>query len=211
MFGLLGKKIGMLRMYDEVGEFIVVSVVETGPCVVVQKKTLDSDGYSALQLGFQTAKESSLSKPLKKHFEKAESSYKSHLKEFCVLEKDLDGFSLGQELVIKDVFSVGLLTDVTGFSKGKGFSGVIKRHGFSRGPSSHGSRHHRKPGSVGPTGPSKVFKGKKLPGRMGAEKTTVRNLKIIKISHADNLLFIKGALPGAKGSLLKIKLSLKNS
>ncbi|MBU0650613.1 50S ribosomal protein L3 [bacterium] len=211
MLGLLGKKIGMMRLYDSIGEYIVVTVIKTGPCQVVQKKTVENDGYNALQLGFGTKKEKHTSKALKGHFLKSKIDFKSALKEFRIKPEDVNNYEVGQELKVKDFFNVGQFTDIVGTSKGKGFEGTIKRHNFNRGPMTHGSRNHRLPGSVGACGPSKVFKGKKMPGRMGSDRVTVQNVEIIKIDEKENLLFVKGAVPGNKGSILSIKKALKKN
>ncbi|SHH45754.1 50S ribosomal protein L3 [Tepidibacter thalassicus] len=209
MKGILGKKIGMTQIFDEEGRVIPVTVVEAGPVVVTQIKTLENDGYNAIQVGFEDAKEKSLNKPEKGHFEKAGVAFKKHLREFRV--ENVSEYTVGQEIKA-DVFSVGEKVDVTGISKGKGFQGVIKRHGQSRGPETHGSRYHRRPGSMGAcSDPSRVFKGKKLAGHMGVDKVTIQNLEVVRVDAEKNLLLVKGAIPGAKGSLVTIKKSVKVS
>lgn len=209
MKGILGKKIGMTQIFTEDGVVIPVTVVEAGPVTVLQKKNIEKDGYNSIQVGFVDAKAKHINKPLKGHFEKANVDYKRHLTEFRT--DDVENYEIGQELKA-DVFAAGDMIDVTGTSKGKGFQGVIKRHGQSRGPETHGSRYHRRPGSMGASAyPAKVFKGKKLPGHMGNVKVTVQNLEVIKIDTDRNLLLVKGAIPGPKGGLLTIKESVKTS
>ncbi len=204
---ILGKKVGMTQLFDEEGRVIPVTVIEAGPCAVVQKKTVENDGYSALQVGYVDKKEKKVNKPAKGHFDKAEVSYKRFLKEFKL--ENADDYNVGDEIKA-DAFAEGDSVDVTGISKGKGFQGVIKRWGAHRGPMSHGSHYHRRPGSMGgSSNPSKVFKGKKLPGHMGAEKITVQNLNVVKVDAEKNLLLIKGAVPGPKGGLLFIRGSVK--
>ena len=203
---ILGKKIGMTQIFDEKGVAIPVTVIEAGPCTVVQVKTKDADGYEAIQLGFGEVKEKKLIKPMKGHFTKANVTPKKHLSEFRL---DEISYNVGDEIKA-DIFSVGETVDVTGTSKGKGFQGVIKRHGQSRGPMGHGSMYHRRPGSMGSTStPGRVFKGKKLPGHMGVQKITIQNLEIIKVDMDKNVLLVKGSVPGPKGAILKIKSSVK--
>ena len=209
MLGLLARKIGMIRIYDEIGEFISTTVLKVGPCVITQKKTEEKDGYGAFQVGFEELKERKVKKPIKGKFEKIKVSPKKYIKEFRADKQALDAYEIGQEIKVSDIFTVGQFTDIAGNTKGKGFAGVIKRHGFHRGPKSHGSRHHREPGSVAGTGAAKVFKGTKLPGRMGNEKMTIQNLKIIKIDAEEELLYIKGAVPGAKGSVVALSPAVK--
>ena len=205
---ILGKKIGMTQIFDEKGVAIPVTVIEAGPCTVVQVKTKDADGYEAIQLGFGEVKEKKLIKPMKGHFTKANVTPKKHLSEFRL---DEISYNVGDEIKA-DIFSVGETVDVTGTSKGKGFQGVIKRHGQSRGPMGHGSMYHRRPGSMGSTStPGRVFKGKKLPGHMGVQKITIQNLEIIKVDMDKNVLLVKGSVPGPKGAILKIKSSVKMS
>nr|WP_120167043.1 50S ribosomal protein L3 [Thermohalobacter berrensis] len=209
MKGILGKKIGMTQIFRENGEVVPVTVIEAGPVTVVQKKTEEKEGYNSVQVGFEDAKEKKVNKPLKGHFDKSGVNYKKHLTEFRV--DNPDDYEVGQEIKA-DVFEEGDKVDVTGISKGKGFQGAIKRHGQSRGPETHGSKYHRRPGSMGASAdPSRVFKGKKLPGHMGHEKVTVANLEVVKVDTERNLLLVKGAVPGPKGGLLTIKESYKAS
>ena len=206
MKGILGKKLGMTQIFTEEGIVVPVTVVEAGPNVVTQVKTVEKDGYNAIQVGFEDAKEKSLNKPQKGHLAAA-NTLKKHLKEFRV--DSVEGYTVGQEIKA-DLFAAGELIDVTGISKGKGFQGVIKRHGQSRGPMGHGSMYHRRPGSMGPTStPGRVFKGKKLPGHMGVQTITIQNLEVVRVDLDKNVLLVKGSVPGAKGAILKIKSSVK--
>ena len=208
MKGILGKKIGMTQIFTEHGEVIPVTVVEAGPVVVTQVKTTENDGYTAIQVGFQDAKEKSLNKPQKGHLAAA-NTLKKHLKEFRV--DSVEGYTVGQEIKA-DLFAAGELIDVTGISKGKGFQGPIKRHGQSRGPETHGSRYHRRPGSMGACSyPGRVFKNKKLAGHMGSVKVTVQNLEVVRVDADKNLILVKGAIPGPKGSMVTIKEAVKSS
>ncbi|WP_018590367.1 50S ribosomal protein L3 [Terrisporobacter glycolicus] len=208
MKGILGKKIGMTQVFTEAGEVIPVTVVEAGPVVVTQVKTIENDGYNAVQVGFVDAKEKSLNKPQKGHLAAA-NTLKKHLKEFRV--ESVDAYTVGQEIKA-DVFATGEMIDVTGISKGKGFQGPIKRHGQSRGPESHGSRYHRRPGSMGACSyPGRVFKNKKLAGHMGSVKVTVQNLEVVRVDSEKNFILVKGAIPGAKGSVVTIKEAVKAS
>ena len=208
MKGILGKKIGMTQIFTEHGEVIPVTVVEAGPVVVTQIKTTENDGYTAIQVGFQDAKEKSLNKPQKGHLAAA-NTLKKHLKEFRV--DSVEEYTVGQEIKA-DLFAAGELIDVTGISKGKGFQGPIKRHGQSRGPETHGSRYHRRPGSMGACSyPGRVFKNKKLAGHMGSVKVTVQNLEVVRIDAEKNLILVKGAIPGAKGSVVTLKEAVKAS
>jgi large subunit ribosomal protein L3 len=200
--GLLGKKVGMTQIFSDKGEAIPVTVIEVGPCVVVQKKTVASDGYEAIQLGFEPLKERKVNKPLRGHFSRAQVKAFRYLREFRIA--NTEAYEVGQELKV-DTFVPGDQVDVTGVSKGKGFAGGIKRHGFHRGPMKHGSKYHRRPGTLGAKGPARVFKGRKLPGHMGGERTTVRNLKVVGTDLDHNLLLIKGSVPGPCKSLLFIK------
>jgi len=205
---ILGKKVGMTQIFDEDGLTIPVTVVEAGPCVVVQKKTLENDGYTAVKVGYGDAVEKRLTKPERGLFAKINVPVKKYLKEFRV--DDVDKYEIGQEIKVSDMFEAGDKVDVSGISKGKGFQGVIKRHGFARGRETHGSMYHRRPGSMGPnTDPGRVFKGKGLPGHMGAENVTVQNLNVVKVDAERNVLLIKGAVPGPKGGLLIIKDAVK--
>jgi len=205
---ILGKKIGMTQIFDENGRAIPVTVIEAGPCTVVQVKTKDADGYEAVQLGFGEVKESKLIRPIKGHFTKASVTPKKHLREFRLEEIS---YNVGDEIKA-DIFAAGETVDVTGTTKGKGFQGVIKRHGQARGPMGHGSMYHRRPGSMGSTStPGRVFKGKNLPGHMGVETVTVQNLEIVKVDLDKNVLLIKGSVPGNKGAILKIRNSVKST
>ena len=204
--GILGKKIGMTQVFAENGELIPVTVVEAGSNVVLQKKTIENDGYEAIQIGFSDKREKLANKPEKGHVAKANTAPKRFIREFRGI--NLGEYEVGQEVKVS-IFAEGDVVDVTGVSKGKGFQGSIKRHGQSRGPMSHGSRYHRRPGSMGPVAPNRVFKGKLLPGRMGGDQITVQNLTIVKVDTERNLLLIKGNVPGAKKSLIKVKSAVK--
>ena len=206
--GILGRKIGMTQVFAENGDLIPVTVIEATPNVVLQKKSDETDGYSAIQLGFEDKREKLANKPEKGHVAKANTAPKRFVKE--LREASLDEYEVGQEVKV-DIFTAGEIVDVTGISKGKGFQGAIKRHGQSRGPMSHGSRYHRRPGSMGPVAPNRVFKGKKLlPGRMGGERVTVQNLEIVKVDAERNLLLIKGNVPGPKKALITVKSAVKS-
>ncbi|KJS22779.1 MAG: 50S ribosomal protein L3 [Clostridiaceae bacterium BRH_c20a] len=207
MKALLGRKIGMTQIFNEEGKAVPVSVIQAGPCVVIQTKTAKTDGYEAIQVGFGAQKESRVIKPLKGHFTKAQVKPLRFLREFRL--NNASEYKVGQEIGV-DVFEAGEQVDVSGISKGKGFAGAIKRHNFSRGPMAHGSKYHRRTGSLGALGPNRVFKGRKLPGRMGNDKITVQNLQIVKVDKERNLLLIKGAVPGPKKALLTIKASVKS-
>ena len=205
--GLIGKKIGMTQIFNEEGKVILVTVIEAGPCVVSQVKTEETDGYNSIQLGFGAIKESKVNKPERGHFTKANIAPARYLREFRV--DSIEDVKVGDELKA-DIFMAGDKIDIQGTSKGKGFQGVIKRHGQHRGPMGHGSMYHRRPGSMGSTStPGRVFKGKKLPGHMGAETVTIQNLEVIKVDLDKNIILVKGSVPGAKGSILKIKSSVK--
>ena len=208
MKGILGKKLGMTQVFTENGEVVPVTVVEAGPVSITQIKTVENDGYQAIQVGFVDAKEKALNKPQKGHLAKA-GVLKRKLKEFRV--DSLEGYEVGQELKA-DVFAEGEKIDVTGISKGKGFQGPIKRHGQSRGPETHGARYHRRSCSMGACSyPGRVIKNKKLAGHMGSVKVTVQNLEVVKVDAEKNLLLIKGAIPGAKGSVVTVKSAIKGS
>lgn len=204
---ILGKKIGMTQIFTEDGNLVPVTVIEAGPCPVVQKKTVEVDGYSAVQLGFADKKEKHSNKPEKGHFAKAGVPVKKYLKEF-----KLDG---ADEMNVGDVLDVtqfadGDVLDVTGTSKGHGYAGTIKRWGTHRGPMTHGSHYHRGPGSLGAcSDPSRVFKGKKMPGHFGVDKVTIQNLDLVKVDAERNLLLVKGSVPGPKGGLLVVKNAVK--
>ena len=204
---LLGKKLGMTQIFDNDGKVIPVTVIEAGPCTVVQVKTKDADGYDAVQLGFGEVKANKVTKPKAGHFKKANVEPKKHLREFRLEEIS---YNVGDELKA-DVFTAGDSVDITGTTKGKGFQGVIKRHGQSRGPMGHGSMYHRRPGSMGPTStPGRVFKGKKLPGHMGMQQVTIQNLEIVSVDLDKNVILVKGSVPGNKGAILKIKDTVKS-
>jgi len=204
--GILGRKIGMTQIFSEAGEQIAVTVVQADPNVVLQLKTNETDGYEAVQLGFETKREKLATKPEQGHVKKANTAPKRFIREFRNL--NVAEYELGQEVKV-DVFTVGELVDVTGTSKGKGFQGAIKRHGFSRGPMAHGSHYHRGPGSMGSIQANRVLKGKKLPGHMGVKTVTVQNLEIVKIDAERNVLMIKGNIPGSKKALIKVRTAVK--
>lgn len=203
MKALLGKKIGMTQIFVEGDKLLPVTVIEAGPCVVTQLKTDKSDGYTAIQIGFKEVPDRKVSKPLKGHFAKAKTKPQRHLAEVHV--DDIAAYSIGQVLGA-DVFEMGEKADVTGISKGKGYQGVIRRHGFHGGPASHGAHFHRAPGSIGMAAtPSRVLKGSRMPGQMGGEHVTVKGLEIVKVDTENNVILVKGAVPGANGSLVMIK------
>ncbi|MBO1582477.1 MULTISPECIES: 50S ribosomal protein L3 [Bacillus] len=206
--GILGRKIGMTQVFAENGELIPVTVIAATPNVVLQKKTTETDGYNAIQLGFDDKREKLANKPEQGHVAKATTAPKRFIRE--IRDADVDGLEVGQEVKV-EVFTAGEIVDVTGISKGKGFQGAIKRHGQSRGPMSHGSRYHRRPGSMGPVAPNRVFKGKKLAGRMGGDQVTVQNLEIVQVDTERNLLLVKGNVPGAKKSLVVVQGAVKAS
>ena len=206
--GILGKKVGMTQYFTEAGELIPVTVVEVTPNVVLQLKTIENDGYEAVQLGFDDLREVLSNRPAKGHVAKANATPKRFIREFNNVE--LSEYEVGQEITV-DVFKAGDIVDVTGTSKGKGFQGAIKRHGQSRGPLAHGSRHHRRPGSMGGASfPSRVFKGKALPGQMGGDRITIQNLEVVKVDAERNVILIKGNVPGSKKSLVEIKTAIKS-
>lgn len=206
MNGILGRKLGMTQIFTEDGIMVPVTVVEAGPMVITQLKTVENDGYQAVQVGYGEVKEKSLNKPQKGHFAKAGVGLKKFVREFR--SEDVANYTLAQELNVS-MFEVGQKVDVTGTSKGKGFQGVIKRHGQSRGPMSHGSRYHRRPGSMGAVAANRVFKGKKLAGRMGGNRVTIQNLEIVRVDLERNAILIKGNIPGSKKSLITIKSAVK--
>jgi len=204
---IMAKKIGMTQIFTDNGTLIPVTVLEAGPCRVIQKKTIENDGYEAVQVGFLDAKEKGFTRPELGHFKKAESEPKKVLKEFRL--EDISGLEVGSEIKA-DIFAPGDRVDVSGVSKGKGYQGTIKRHGQHRGPMSHGSKYHRAVGSLSSgTTPGRVKKGKRMAGHMGAAKVTVENLEIVRADAEKNLILIKGAVPGAKGAVLVIKDSVK--
>ena len=206
--GIIGKKIGMTQIFDESGKVIPVTVIEAGPCVVVQKKTAENEGYEAVQLGYGDVKVTRVNKPMKGHFDKADVACKKELKEFRL--EDCASVNVG-DILKADTFAVGDMVDVSGTSKGKGFQGTIKRHNNSRLKETHGSGPvHRHAGSMGAcSSPSRIFKGKGMPGQMGNEKVTVQNLEIVKIDAENNLIALKGAIPGPKGGIVSIVDSVK--
>jgi large subunit ribosomal protein L3 len=206
--GILAKKIGMTQIFMNDGKVVPVTVLSAGPCTVVQKKTVETDGYDAIKVAYGDIREKLVSKPQKGEFAKANVEVKRHMKEFRL--EDVNSYNVGDEIKV-DVFAEGDNVDATGLTKGHGFAGVIKRHGTHRGPMSHGSMYHRRPGSMGSTSdPGRVYKGKVLPGHMGCEKVTVINLEVVKVDTDKNLLYVKGAVPGPKGSVLCIRDSVKN-
>ena len=203
---IIGKKIGMTQIFDAEGKVVPVTVIEAGPCNVIQKKTTETDGYEAVQLGFGEVKEKHTNKAMKGHFAKSGVAVKKVLKEFRLDEITLN---VGDE-VKADVFSEGECVDVTGISKGKGYAGTVKRWGTHRGPMTHGSGYHRGPGSMGAcSSPSRVFKGKRLAGHLGCEKVTVQNLDVVRVDMDRNLILVKGAIPGPKGGIVTIKNTVK--
>ncbi len=207
MAGILGRKIGMTEVFTKSGKLVPVTVIEVEPNVVTQIKTKENDGYEAIQLGFDTKREKLATKASIGHTNKANTTPKRFFRE--IKGVDISEYSLGQEITC-DIFKEGEIVDVSGITKGKGFQGVIKRHGQSRGPMGHGSHYHRRPGSMGTMRPMRVFKGKKLPGHMGRLSVTIQNLEIVAVDTENNLLLIKGNVPGAKKSLVVIKTSVKN-
>ena len=207
--GILGKKIGMTQIFEADGKMIPVTVVEAGPCLVIQNKTEETDGYNAVQLGFGELKEKHTSKPMKGHFDKAGITPVKFVRELRLSAPS--EYTVGQK-ISADIFTAGELIDATGISRGKGFAGTIKRHNFSRGPMAHGSKSHREPGSMGPmhSGPGgRVIKGKKLPGRMGNAQVTVQRLTVAKVDTDRNLILVKGSIPGAAGSFVVLRETVK--
>lgn len=204
---IIGKKLGMTQIFDEKGNVVPVTVIEAGPCVVAQVKTVETDGYNSIQLGYGEVKAKHINKPEAGHFAKSKLENKKHLREFRL--EDISNFKVGDEIKA-DVFAKGEKVDIQGTSKGKGFQGVIKRHGQHRGPMGHGSMYHRRPGSMGPCAtPGRVFKGKKLPGHMGSVTVTIQNLDVVAVDMDKNVILVKGSVPGAKGAILKIKSAVK--
>jgi len=208
MKGILGRKIGMTQVFTESGKLIPVTVVEVEPNIVTQIKTKENDGYEAIQLGFDTKREKLATKASAGHTAKANTTPKRFFRE--IKGVDINDYTVGQE-VKADIFAAGEVVDVTGTSKGKGFQGVIKRHGQSEGPKTHGSRYHRRPGSMGTMLPKRVLKGKKLSGHMGVETVTIQNLEIVEVNVNENYILVSGNIPGAKNSLVLIKSAVKNS
>lgn len=202
---ILAKKVGMTQIFSENGELVPVTVLQAGPCVVTQVKTVENDGYEAVQVGFEDIREKLVNKPKKGMFDKAGVSYKRYVREL-----KLEGEYAVKDEIKADIFEAGDKIDATAIAKGKGFQGAIKRHGQSRGPMAHGSKYHRHAGSNGAcSSPSKVFKGKKMPGHMGGKKVTTQNLEIVRVDAEKNLLLVKGAVPGPKKALVTIKESVK--
>jgi large subunit ribosomal protein L3 len=209
MTGLIGKKIGMSQLFDDTGNVIPVTVVETGPCVVVQKKDVAKDGYNALQLGFGTQKNQRVNRPLRGHMAKAEKGSFRVLREFRM--EDVSGYEVGQELKVTDLVKPGDLVDVTGTSKGKGFAGVMKRWDFSGFSRTHGTHEYfRHGGSIGNRSyPGKVFKGKRMAGHMGNERVSIQNLQVVDVRPEENLLLVKGAIPGSNGGMVLVRRAVK--
>ena len=206
---ILATKVGMTQIFNEDGVLTPVTVLQAGPCVVTQVKTVENDGYSAVQVGFVDKREKLVNKPLKGHFDKAGVSYKRYVRELKL--EDAESYTLAQEIKA-DIFAAGDKIDVTAISKGKGFQGAIKRHGQHRGPMAHGSKFHRHGGSNGAcSDPSKVFKGKKMPGQMGHKRITIQNLEVVRVDADKNLLLVKGAVPGPKKALVTVKETVKVS
>jgi large subunit ribosomal protein L3 len=203
---ILGIKKGMTQIFGEAGIVIPVTIISAGPCVVLQKKTVKTDGYDAIQVGFFEEKPHKVNKPQKGHFAKAGDKVFKYVKEFRV--DNIDDYEVGQEIKV-DTFSSGDRVDVTAKSKGKGFAGSIKRHNFGRGPESHGSKYHRGTGSLAAKGPARVFKGRKMPGRMGGKRVTTINLEVVKVYPEENLLLVKGAVSGPNKGLVIVKESVK--
>lgn len=207
MNGILAKKIGMTQVFEESGDLVPVTVLQAGPMVVVQKKTVETDGYNAIVVGFGEINEKNVNKPRKGQFKKANASYKRYLREFKV--EDVEKYNLGDEITVEIMDGIEFV-DVIGTSKGKGTQGVIKRHGFGRGRESHGSKFHRMPGGMGAaTWPGKVFKGHRMMGRMGNERTTVQNLKVVRVDKENGIILIKGAVPGPKKGLITVRKAIK--
>jgi len=204
--GILGRKIGMTQVFAENGDLIPVTVIEATPNVVLQKKTVETDGYEAIQVGFEDKRVKLSNKPEQGHVAKANTAPKRFIREFRNV--NVGEYEVGQEVKV-EIFAEGDVIDVTGVTKGKGFQGVIKRHGQSRGPMAHGSRYHRRPGSMGPVAPNRVFKQKKLPGQMGGNVVTIQNLEIVKVDTDRNLLLVKGNVPGSKKALVTVKTAIK--
>lgn len=204
--GILGRKLGMSRFFTVEGALVPVTLIEAGPCTVVQKKLVDADGYDAVQLGFEQRSEKRVNQPLQGHFGRAGTRPTRYLRELRT--DNVGDYQVGQVIKV-DLFAPGDMVDVVGTSKGKGFAGAIKRYGFRRGPMSHGSKHHRRPGSLAAKGPARVFKGRKLPGRMGGTRVTVQSLEVVKVDSEKNLLAVKGAVPGPRGGLLFVKQAVK--
>ncbi|MGD8624107.1 MAG: 50S ribosomal protein L3 [Anaerolineae bacterium] len=211
MKGIIGKKVGMTQVFDDRGEVIPVTVIEAGPCFVAQIKTVERDGYTAIQMGFEEIKPKRLTQPQLKHLQKSNLPALRHLREFRMAPDEIADLEEGQKVTV-DIFETGEFVDVTGVSKGRGFTGVVKRYGFRGGPKTHGqSDRWRTPGSIGAcTTPGRVFKGKRMPGRMGGERVTVQNLQVVTVDPERNLLAIRGAIPGAKNGLVMVRQARKS-
>ncbi len=205
--GLIGRKLGMTQVFSGDGMAIPVTVIEMGPCVITQKKTKEIDGYDAMQLGFGRKKQKNVTKPIQGHLKKTGSGFPRILREFRMMSPE--DYEKGQELKV-DIFEVGDYVDVVGVSKGRGFAGVVKRYGFKGGRATHGSMFHRAPGSIGASAyPSRVFKGKKMPGHMGDKRKTIQNLVVVGIRPNENLILIKGSVPGSRNGIVLVKNSIK--
>lgn len=208
--GILGRKLGMTQVFEEDGRLTPVTVIEAGPCRVVQRKTAEKDGYEAVQLAFGAIAERKVNKPLKGHFKRAGVEPARRLQEFRVEDSEkFQALAEGDEVRV-DLFKAGDYVDVTGITKGKGFAGVIKRWNFRRGPMAHGSMYHRRVGSLGSIDPARVFKGRKLPGRMGGEKRTIQGLRVVEVDPDKNLMLVAGSVPGPKGSIVTIRRTVKH-
>ncbi|MFZ5897680.1 MAG: 50S ribosomal protein L3 [Bacillota bacterium] len=205
--GILGRKLGMTQLFTPEGLVVPVTLIEAGPCTVVQKKTVDRDGYNAIQIGWGEVREKKVTKPVRGHFAKAGVKPMKYLRELRV--NDVTEYKIGQEIKC-DIFNAGEMVDVTGTSKGRGFAGGIKRHGFHRGPMGHGSKYHRRPGSAAAKGPARIFKGRKMPGHYGVERVTVQNLEVVKVDPERNLLAVKGAIPGPANGLVFVQEAVKS-
>ncbi|NLM05607.1 MAG: 50S ribosomal protein L3 [Tissierellia bacterium] len=207
MKNTIGRKVGMTQIFMEDGELVPVTVIQAGPCIVVQKKTVENDGYNAIQLGYEDIEERKLNKPKKGHFDKGDVPYKKYLREFRV--DNPDDYEIGQEIKV-EAFEAGEFIDVIGTSKGKGTQGVIKRHGFQRGRESHGSKMHRTAGGMGASAyPGKVFKNHRMMGRMGNVRRTVQNLEIVRVDAENNLLLVKGGIPGPRKGIVVVRKAIK--
>lgn len=204
--GILGRKLGMTQLFGEDGRLVPVTVIEAGPCVVVQRKTTATDGYDAVQIGFAAARERKVTKPQRGHFKRAGVAPCRFLRELRVA--DASAFEVGQRITA-DVFAAGDLVDITGTSRGKGFAGGIKRWGFKRGPMTHGSKYHRGPGSLQSRDASRVFKGRHMPGRLGGERVTAQGLSVVRVDPEKNLILVRGAVPGPRGVLVAVRRSVK--
>ena len=203
--GLIGRKLGMTQVFDEKGSAVPVTVIQAGPCVVVQKKTQQREGYSAVQLGLVEIKKNRSNRPMEGHFRKAGVPVTRVVKEFNFMESEEQPMNVGDKILVQNVFATDDVVDVSGCSIGRGFQGVMKRHGFHGGQASHGSMFHRRPGSIGASAyPSRVFRGKKSPGRMGGKSVKIRNLRVVQVDEENNLLLVKGAVPGSRGGYLYV-------